>query len=70
MAVSSQVLGERNPSTINATKSTPDKSMTISSPNALSVGATKRRENADRLVDAAVAATCCPTGSGPRRSVG
>jgi hypothetical protein len=55
------------PSTISTTRSTVDRSALISSVRARSVAATNRRDTADRLVAAASAATCSPTGSSPCR---
>jgi hypothetical protein len=53
------------PSTINATRSSPDRSAAINSARACSVAATNRRDTADRLVEAAFASTNSPTGSNP-----
>ncbi len=53
------------PSIINATTSSPDRSLDNSSASAVSVIATKRRETADLLVAEDVSVTCCPTGSSP-----
>jgi len=44
----------------------PVRSRAISSPSAVSVSRTNRRETAERLVDFAVASTCSPTGSAAR----
>jgi hypothetical protein len=54
------------PSTMNATKSSPDRSRLISSASAVSVAATNRRETADLLVADAASSTAAPAGSRPR----
>jgi hypothetical protein len=53
------------PSTINATRSNPDRSAASSSASAVSVIATNFRDTADFDVADAVAVTCSPTGSRP-----
>ena len=62
---SSMASGTFTPSTMNATRSTPDRSALINSVRACSVAFTNRRETADLLVDVASAVTCSPTGSRP-----
>jgi hypothetical protein len=62
-----QVVGEVHPSTINATRSSPDRSADSSSASAVSVAATNRRVTAERDVDVAVSVTASPTGSSPAR---
>jgi len=58
-------LAKCNPSIINATRSSPDRSRESSSTNAVSVIATNRRETANLLAAKAFSVTCSPTGSSP-----
>ena len=53
------------PSTINATRSRPERSRASSSPRAVSVAFTNRRDTADFDVERARAVTSAPTGSKP-----
>ena len=67
MATTQQVSAKCTPSTMSATRSSPDRSAASSSARAVSVAATNRRETADFDVERAVASTCAPTGSSPAR---
>ena len=53
------------PSTISATRSSPDRSAASSSARAVSVAATNRRDTADFDVDLADCSVRVPTGSSP-----
>jgi hypothetical protein len=53
------------PSTISATRSSPDRSAASSWASAVSVAATNRRDTAERLVAVAAWSMRAPTGSSP-----
>jgi hypothetical protein len=53
------------PSTINATRSSPDRSAASSWASAVSVAVTNRRDTAERDVDVAACSVRVPTGSSP-----
>jgi hypothetical protein len=53
------------PSTMKATRSSPDRSAAIRSVRAASVALTNRREMADLLVEVDSVVICSPTGSSP-----
>jgi hypothetical protein len=56
---------KRTPSTISATKSSPDRSAASNWASAVSVAATNRRDTADFDVLVAACSTLAPTGSSP-----
>ena len=53
------------PSTMNATRSSPDRSAASSCASAVSVAATNRRDTAEREVAVAACSVRAPTGSSP-----
>ena len=64
-ATTQQCSAKWTPSTISATRSSPDRSAASSSASAVSVAATNRRDTADFDVDVAVCSARAPTGSSP-----
>ncbi len=64
-ATTQQCSPKCTPSTMNATRSSVDRSAASSAARAVSVAATNFRDTADLLVAVAVSVTCSPTGSRP-----